>query len=105
MILAPLARVIPVTALPLPFIESYVSIVEASVVASIVVSLTSIDVKPSSLLNSLLLIAVDNVPSSARLLEPIPVTLVRFTATVVASFIEFKSEADTVASPVAMTIV
>ena len=85
--------------------ESYASIVEANVVASIVSSLTSIVVKPLSLVNSSLPIAVDNVPISTRLLEVIEVTLVRSTATVVNPFITFKSEADTAASSVETTIV
>ena len=78
MIVAPLARVISVV-LP-PLIESYESIRVASVVASIVVSVTAIVVKPAALLNSLLPIAVAKVPRSSRLLAAKAVTLVRLTA-------------------------
>ena len=61
MIVAPLARVIPVV-LP-PLIVSYESILAARVVASIVLSLTAIVVIPVSLSNSLLPMAVARVPS------------------------------------------
>ena len=49
MIDAPLASVIPVV--PPPLIVSYESIVDANVVASIVVSVKAIVVRPASLLN------------------------------------------------------
>ena len=104
MIVAPLARVISVVAPPL--IESYESIRVANVVASIVVSVTAIVVKPVALLNSLLPIAVAKVPRSARLLPASAVTLVMLTATVVFPFIELYSAAVLpVASPFAITIV
>ena len=60
---------------------------------------------PLSLLNSSLLIAEDKVPRSVRLLDVIEVTLVRSTATVVESFIVFRSEADTAASSDEIAIV
>ena len=96
MIVASLASVIPVVASP--FKVSSESIVAANVVASTVVSLKAIVVMPVALLNSLLSIAVPNIPSSTKLLDVIEVTLVKSTATVVKSFIVFKSEADTAAS-------
>ena len=73
----------------LPFIVSYESILAARVVASIVVSLTAIVVRPVSFWNSLLVMAVANVPRSLRLLAASAVTLVRSTATDVASLIVF----------------
>ena len=85
--------------------ESYASIVEANTVASTVVSLTAIVVIPVALLNSLLAIAVPNIWRSARLLDVIEVTLVRFIATVVNAFNAFKSEADVAASADEITIV
>ena len=66
-----------------PLIESYESIVDANVVASIVVSVTAIVVRPVSLLNSLLPIAVAKVPRSLRVLPASAVTFVRSIATVV----------------------
>ena len=79
MIVAPLTRVISVV----PPIASYEVILAASVVASIVVSVKAIVVRPEALLNSLALIAVARVPRSARLLPASAVTFVRLTATVV----------------------
>ena len=89
----------------MPLIVSYESIVDANVVASIVVSLTAIVVRLVSLLNSLSPIAVAQVPKSSRLLEVMELTLVRSTASVVSAFIAFRSEADTAASPGAIVIV
>ena len=103
LIVAPAARVIPVVLSP--FISSYESIVDANALASIVVSLKATVVRPVALLNSLLPIAVPNIPRSLRLLDVIEVTLVKSTATVVASFIVFRSEADTAASSDEITIV
>ena len=88
MIVAPAARVIPVVA-PSPLIVSYESILAANVVASIVVSLTAIVVRPVALLNSSLLIAVANVPRSSRLLAANAVTLVKLTAIAVKSLSVF----------------
>ena len=104
MIVAPLARVIPVVAPPL--IESYESIVDANVVASIVVSVTAIVVRPVSLLNSLLPIAVAKVPRSLRVLPASAVTFVRSTANAVAALIVFSCSAvAAVASADLITIV
>ena len=103
LIVAPLARVIPVVDPAL--IESNESILAAKVSAAIVVSLTAIVVMPVSLSNSLLPIAVAKVPRSERLLEVKDVTFVRSTATVVRSFIELRSEADAAASAAAIVIV
>ena len=72
-----------------PLIVSYESILAARVVASIVASLTAIVVIPVSLSNSLLPMAVARVPRSLRLLAANAVTLVRSTATEVASLIVF----------------
>ena len=72
-----------------PLIVSYESILAASVVASIVVSVTAIVVRPVSFWNSLLVIAVARVPRSLRVLPANAVTLVRSTATDVASLIVF----------------
>ena len=95
----------PVVALP-PLIVSYESIRAASVVASIVVSVTAIVVRPPALLNSLLLIAVARVSRSLRLLPANAVTLVRLTATAVASLIVFNCAAvAAVASAPLITIV
>ena len=103
LMVAPLARVIPVVDPPL--IESNESILAAKVSAAIVVSLTAIVVIPVSLLNSLLVIAVAKVPRSVRLLLVKDVTFARLTATVVRSFIELRSEADAAASAEAIVIV
>ena len=103
MIVAPLASVISVVVSP--FIVSIESIVAANVVASTVVSLKAIVVMPVALLNSLLPIAVPNIPRSTKLLDVIEVTLIRSTATVVNSFIAFKSDADTAASSDEIAIV
>ena len=89
---------------PLPFIESYVSIVAANTVASTVVSLTVIVVKPAVLLNSLLPIAVPNVSRSSKLLDVIEVTFVKSTATVVNALILLRLPADTAASSDEITI-
>ena len=53
------------------------------------VSLTAIVVRPVALLNSLAFISVASVPRSLRLLAASAVTLVRSTATDVASLIVF----------------
>ena len=105
-IVAPLARVIPVV-LP-PLIESYEAILAASVVASTVVSVTAIVVRPPALVNSLLVIAVAKVPRSARLLPASAVTLVRLITTdaETASLIVFNCAAvDDVASDSLIIIV
>ena len=102
MIVAPLASVI----LVVPPIASYESILVANVVASIVVSVTAIVVRPEALLNSLLVIAVAKVPRSARLLPASAVTFVRSTATVVLLLRVLNSAAVVaVASPAATTMV
>ena len=89
-----------------PLIVSYESIRVANVVASIVVSVTAIVVRPPALVNSLLVIAVASVPRSVRLLPASAVTLVRLTATVVFPLIEVNSAAVVaVASTPAITIV
>ena len=74
-------------------IESIESINKANPVPSIVVSLNAIVVSPVTLLNSLLAIEVPNVTRSLKLLAANAVTLVKLTATEVAAFIVFKSEA------------
>ena len=56
---------------------SYESILVARVVASIVVSVTAIVVKPEALENSLFPIAVASVPRSLRLLPANAVTLLK----------------------------
>ena len=81
------------------------SIVAVNAVASTVVSLKAIVVMPVPLLNSSLPSAAPNIPRSVRLLDVIEVTLVRSTATVVNSFIAFKSDADTAASSDEIAIV
>ena len=102
---APLARVIAVVS-PTPAIVSKESILAAKASASTVPSLTAIVVRPVALSNSLLPIAVANVPRSLRLLDARAVTLVKSTASVVFSLIVFRSEALLdVASPAAITIV
>ena len=85
---------------------SYESIVDANVVASIVVSVTAIVVRPESLLNSLALTADAKVSRSLRLLPASAVTFVRSTATAVAALIVFNCAAvETVASAALITIV
>ena len=103
MIVAPPLSSIKVV--PLPFIESYVSIVAANTVASTAASLTVIVVKPVVLLNSLLPIAVANVSRSSKLLDVIEDTLVKSTAIVVNALILLRSSADTAASSVEISIV
>ena len=102
MIDAPLTSVISVV----PPISSYLSIVCANVVASIVVSVKAIVVRPESLLNSLAVIADAKVPRSLRLLPANAVTFVRSTANAVAALIVFNCAAvDDVASAPLITIV
>ena len=89
-IVAPLASVISVV-LPSPLIVSYESILVANVVASTVVSLTAIVVRPVTLENCAgsAARAVANVPRSSRLLAANAVTLVKLTAVAVAALIVF----------------
>ena len=101
LIVAPLTSVILVV--PPELIESKESILEANVLASIVVSLIAIEVMPVTLLKPEILEA--KVPRSARLLDDKVSTFEMFTTTVVNAFKELRSDTDAVESPDAIAIV